>query len=112
MIVLASNKEVLGFRNVEKKEWISEVAWQLIEDRRAAKYDMLMGNEEEKPAVSVVSREIDKATKKSSRKDKRGFRDDLAHEAHSAAEGDTGTVYKITKTVTGGYFQQDNSGEG
>ena len=44
------------------------------------------------------------AVKKSIRKDKRGYMDSLAEEAQSAAErGDTRTVYKITRTLTGGF---------
>ena len=96
--------DVLGHRRREKKEWISQTTWQLIEERRTAKQRMLGGSKEDKATAAETYREKNVAVKKSARRDKREYTDSLAREAQSAAErGDTRTVYKITKTLTGGF---------
>ncbi|KAM9354321.1 uncharacterized protein KZ484_012474 isoform 1-T2 [Pholidichthys leucotaenia] len=103
-LFLDTSKEVLGHRKRERKEWISENTWQLIEERRATKQRMLGGNTEEREAAAEAYRQKNNDVKKSVRKDKREYADSLAQEAQSAAErGDTRTVYKITKTLTGGF---------
>ena len=99
-----TSKDILGYRKREKKEWISENTWQLIEDRRMEKQRMLVGSEEDRAAAAARYREKNIAVKKSARKDKRDYTENLAKEAQSAAErGDTRTVYKITKTLSGGF---------
>ena len=84
-----------------------ETTWQLTEDRRAAKYRVLTGNEEERTAVSDTYWEVNTAVKKYVRQDKRSYTTDLAQDAQSASErGDTRTVYKITKTLMRGFTHQ------
>ena len=65
---------------------------------------MLNGTEDQKAAAIEAYRERNREVKRSSRRDKREYTNSLAAEAQSAAErGDTRTVYKITKTLTGGF---------
>ena len=65
---------------------------------------MLNGTEDQKAAAVEAYRERNREVKRSSRRDKRECTNSLAAEAQSAAErGDTRTVYKITKTLTGGF---------
>ena len=101
---LDTSREVLGYRKQQKKEWISDTTWQLIDDRKAAKQLMLTAQDGEKAAATDNYREKNRAVKRSARNDKREYMDSLATEAQTAADkGDTRTVYKITKTLTGGF---------
>ena len=103
-VFLDTSKKVLGYRKGQKKkEWISETTWQLVEERRTTKQCMLTGSEAVRKTASEAYRVKDKAVKKSARKDKRDYTDSLATEAQTAAEkGDTRTVYRITKSLSGG----------
>ena len=101
---LHTSEEILGHKRRERKEWISNTTWRLIEARRTEKHRMLNGTEDQKAAAVEAYRERNREVKRSSRRDKREYTNSLAAEAQSAAErGDTRTVYKITKTLTGGF---------
>ena len=101
---LDTSENVLGYGRRERKEWISDNTWQIIGERKAAKQGMLTGSEEQRAQASETYREKNRDVKKSVRKDKRDYTDSLAREAQTAAEkGDTRTVYKITKQLTGGF---------
>ena len=80
----------LGCRRREKKERFKETIPKPTEDRRLANYGMLTGNDE----ASKTYVEIAKAINKCVRRQKRGYTDDPAHEAQSAAErSDISTKY-------------------
>ena len=65
---------------------------------------MLIGSEEERTATREEYHEKNTAVKKSARRDKREHADTLAMEAQLAEDrGDIRTVYKISKTLTGGF---------
>ena len=99
-----TSRQVLGHKKKVKKEWISENTWKYIEERKATKQRMLTGNQEERAEAAESYKEKDKAVKRGARQDKRNYVDSLAAEAQAAAEvGDTRTVYKITKRLTGGF---------
>ena len=102
-----ASEAVLGYRRGERKTWISDPTWQLVEERKRIKLSMLNGSDQESQAAAYEYREKDKEVKKSARTDKRQFAENLAAEAQAAAErGDTGTVYRITKTLTGGFSRK------
>ena len=104
---LDANENILGYCRREKKEWISDNTWQIIEERKAAKQSMLSGTAEQKAQASEIYREKNREVKKKVRKDKRDYTYSLAREAQTAAEkGDTRTVYKITKRLTGGLINK------
>ena len=104
---LNASEDVLGYRRRERKEWISDNTWQIIEERKAAKQSMLSGTAQQRTQASETYQEKNKEVKKSVRKDKRDYTDSLAREAQTAAEkGDTRTVYKITKQLTGGFINK------
>ena len=104
---LNANKKILGYRRRERKKWISDNTRQIIEERKAAKQSMLSGTAEQRARASEIYREKNKEVKKSARKDKRDYTYNLAREAQTAAEkGDTRTVYKITKQLTGGFINK------
>ena len=101
---LTTNEDILGHKRRERKEWISNTTWRLIEARRTENHRMLNGTEDQKAAAVEAYRERNREVKRSSQRDKREYTNSLAAEAQSAAErGDTRTVYKITKTLTGGF---------
>ena len=65
---------------------------------------MTSGLAEDKDLLSQEYREKTIEAKRSTRQDKRAYMDHLGEEAQAAAEsGDTGTVYKIMKTLTGSF---------
>ena len=68
---------------------------------------MITGIEEDRAEAAVIYKEKDQAVKKGARQDKRDFMENLATEAQAAAEkGDSRTVYRITKTLTGGFVNK------
>ena len=68
---------------------------------------MITGIEEDRADAAVIYKEKDQAVKRGARQDKRDFVDKLATEAQEAAEkGDSRTVYRITKTLTGGFVSK------
>ena len=94
-------KETLGYRKANHKEWISHETWSLIEERKSIKAKTL--NEldiEQKRILEAEYQRKDREVKRSARRDKRKFLDDLADEAEDAAKkGNSSKVYKITKKL-------------
>ena len=101
---LNTSEDILGHKRRERKEWISNTTSRLIEVRRTEKHRMMNGTEDQKAEAVEVYRERNREVKRSSRRHTREYTNSLAAEAQSAAErGNTRTVYKITKTLTGGF---------
>ena len=101
---LDTSEDILGHKRRDRKEWISNTTWRLIEARRTETLRMFNETEDQKVAAVETYRERNREAKRSSRRDKREFTNSLAAEAQSAAERcDTRTLYKITKTLTGGF---------
>ena len=103
-----SSKEVLGHKRRERKEWISEDTWTLINQRKETKQKILASKEEEqKKTLQEDYSKQNLDVKKNARKDKRIFTDNLAQEAQNAADsGDTRTVYRVTKILTRSFYNQ------
>ncbi|XP_013401097.1 uncharacterized protein LOC106166982 [Lingula anatina] len=95
---------VLGFKK-KNKEWVTPETWKLIDERRILKEKLLNTKsprlvEQDRAAYKSKDKEV----KKSARSDKRVFVEKLASEAEqAAAQGDMGTVYKITKQLSGSH---------
>lgn len=98
---------ILGHRKKKNKEWLSSETWKSIEERKDLKARMLSAKSPRlKERAKVAYRNKDKEVKRSARKDKRTFVDELAGQAEQAAHrGEMSTVYKITKKLCG----KDNS---
>nr|CAH8843517.1 unnamed protein product [Trichobilharzia regenti] len=94
---------VLGRKKRQDKEWLSTDTWKLIEERRMVKEKMIQCKDgQEKETLSSTYKALDKEVKKSARKDKRRFYDNLATEAEKAAgKRDLRTLYQITKSLSG-----------
>ena len=92
-------KEVLERKKREEEEWLSVESLNLIEERKEIKKQLCNSNNIQLvESYSNLSRRI----KKSVRKDKRNFIDNLAAKAESAAaRNDSKEVFKITKKLSG-----------
>jgi hypothetical protein len=95
----------IGYRKKKNKEWLTSGSWEKIEERKQLKMKMLNARSQrlqDQLKHSYASK--DREVKKSARKDKRQFIDDLAEKAELAAtRGEMSTVYKITKQLCGNY---------
>ena len=98
----------LGFKDVSRKPWISDETWQLIDERKALKQRILSSNEEDRRTISDMYRQKNRSVKRSAKKDKRNYLKDKATEAQEAATvGDSRTLYKITRELTGTWKTQN-----
>ena len=59
-----ASEAVLGYRRGERKTWISDPTWQLVEERKRIKLRMLNGSDQESQAAAYEYREKDKEVKK------------------------------------------------
>ena len=94
---------VLGRKKRQDKEWLSTDTWKLIEERRTVKEKMIQCKDgQEKETLSSIYTAMHKEVKKSARRDKRQFYDNLATEGEKAAgKRDLRTLYQITKSLSG-----------
>jgi hypothetical protein len=82
---LNTSEKILVFRNRLQKEWMSENIWEEIENRKKAKNCLNQCRIRQETAKAQAEyAEIDKRVKKSVRKDKRLWVDDLAQKAEEA----------------------------
>ena len=94
-------EEVLGRKEKSHKPWISHNLWATIDDRKKLKQKILVTKSERiKDELRKDYKEKDKETKRSIRRDKRKWIDDLIREAEEAAnKGQMKTIYDVTKIV-------------
>jgi len=95
-------KEILGNKRSKIKPWISQDAWDLIEQRKEVK-KKINGTKSEriKERMREKYKEIDREVKKQIKKDKKTWVDDIAQEAEeAAAKHHMKTLYSITKRLT------------
>lgn len=77
----------LGHTQQRRKIWLSDNTWRLIDDRKTAKN--LLNAAKTRGQKSCLARkhsDLDRAVKRSARKDKRAYADGLAKQAQAAAE--------------------------
>ncbi len=100
-----TSQTILGYRKKQRKEWISDETWNLIEDRKTKKHKLLTcKSHERRVQLSAEYKAKNTEVKRSARRDKKNYFENLGKEAQEAADrGDTRTVYKITKSLTGGF---------
>lgn len=99
--LLETGKETLGLRSYDKKEWLTDQTWKLIEERRKIKHRKLREcSEDMKKEIQNKYNKIAAEIKRSIRRDKRKFIQRTAEEAQRAASiGDTKTVYKKIREI-------------
>ena len=106
---METSKKLLGYRRKKKEEWIKSDTWTTIDERKATK-KKLNDAKSQRLKEQLQSRysELDKEVKRKTRADKRAFIENLADEAEAAAQTQNmATLYKITKTLTGGFKNSD-----
>lgn len=93
--------DILGTARKRKDPWISDRTWNLIEERRklAQRRNQATDLDEER-CIRTAYYSKHKEVKRSLRKDKREWAENLAQEAEkAAAQSDTKKLYSITKTL-------------
>ena len=99
----ATGREVLGCRQQQHKPWISDDTIKKIEGRRETKHKVIQARTRaQKQRLRQEFSKCDKEVKKTAKKDKRDFVEELATQAQKAAEkNDMKTHYNITKQMGG-----------
>ena len=96
-------EQTLGYHQRKCKPWISETSWRKVEERRRLK-EMINTTKSEriKEKRKKEYRAADNETKKSLRRDKRAWANELSKEAETAANnGNLKAVYDATRTLSG-----------
>jgi hypothetical protein len=102
-VYLETAEKVVGYKKRKNKEWITEVTWKKINERKRLKDKVLCTKsprlqEHAKQEYRAKDREV----KRSARRDRRAFLENLASEAETAVvRCELSTVYKITKQLCG-----------
>ena len=96
-------KETLGKKQRDNKEWLSRETWRLVEERKSLKQELNQCHDmKEKEDLKNEYKITNNLVKKSARKDKRTYFNELATEAEEAAgKRDLKTLYSITKVLSG-----------
>ena len=102
-------EEVLGKKKTQHKEWISANTIHKLETRREMK--TVLNNSRTRAAKARAQEEytaVGREVKRSIKKDKRDYIDDLARQAETAAElGNMRDLCLVTKKLTGKFQQSD-----
>jgi hypothetical protein len=97
-----TSEEVLGYEQATRKEWLSLETWKIVEERRQAKLKVCENQDQAKAQeLETVFNNLNKEVKRSARRDKQRFMENLAEEAQEAAnKGHLSELYKITRKLT------------
>ena len=108
-VLMDASDKVLGNKKNKKEEWITGDTWKKIDERKETKKKLNQATSQRlKDRLQTAYSEQDKEVKRMTRKDKKEFVDKVADEAENAAERrDLRSLYKITKTLTGGFHNND-----
>ena len=95
-----STEKIIGKRHGRNKEqWISNEAWDLIDERKNMKHKMIQKDDDFDAKTEY--RRLDKLVKKQTRIDRQAWLDLKTLEAQNAADkNDTRTVYKVLKELS------------
>ncbi|XP_072018555.1 uncharacterized protein [Amphiura filiformis] len=93
-------QKVLGYKKKGQKPWISKESWDLVEERIKLKRDIEQTTSS-RIKQNLIKQNLIMEVKKSMRRDKREWADDLASRAEQAAgNGRMKELYDITKTLS------------
>ena len=98
-----SATKVLGFKQRNKKDWITTNTWEKILERKHLKVKMISTKSSRlQSQIQEAYRKKNKEVQRSVRRDKRAFVDGLAEQAEgSSINGNLSALYKITKLLCG-----------
>lgn len=92
----------LGYKNNSRKEWISDETWRLVLERKEAKSSI--NNSRTRSAKALCQQlhnSLNREVKRSARRDKRNWVNNIAKEAQAAAETyRMGDLYRAAKKLT------------
>lgn len=98
---ISIGEDVLGFRDYEKKEWILDRTWALINERRMMKNRLNIAPPEERSEVMRMYSETNRKVGRSARADKRRWLSRVADSAQQAADSNNmRETYRISKRLT------------
>ncbi|CAG2197760.1 unnamed protein product [Mytilus edulis] len=101
-IYLKTSEDILGYKNKERKEWISEKTWALIMERKVLKSKTNQATGEQQEVMKDLYNSKEKEVKKNAKADKKAYIDKIAEEAENASKvGDMRKLYNITKQLSG-----------
>ena len=102
-IYVGAAKDVLGIAKRTSKPWLSGGTWKKVAERRQLKLKLESTRSERvKQRIRGQYKEKDQEVKRSARKDKRNWMNEMADKAERAAEnGRAGELHRIVKTLTG-----------
>lgn len=84
-VYIETSEEIMGFRENQQKEWISEETWKETERRKLSKENVNRSKiRQQKVSTKTQYSEINKRVKKSIRKDKRSWINEQAKLAEEA----------------------------
>lgn len=104
-----TGENILGYRNKQKKEWMSEETWEKVSRRKnlKQKYDNSRTRAQKQIAFQEYS-EANRNVKRYVRRDKRRWVDELAQEAEEAArQGNSKKLYDITRKLSRTNFSRE-----
>lgn len=101
-IFLKVAEDTLGYRRIERKEWISDRTWELICNRMNIKAAINNAKTRaSKTALQSNYNDADRAVKKSARRDKRLWAENIATEAQAASDTNRSRdLYNTVKRLT------------
>ena len=96
-------EQLLGYREVKRKDWITDDTWKAIEERRAINHRCNRESEStKKEELRQEYKQKNRAVKKKTKQDRKSYIDELASEAEVAAkQHNPKELYKITKQLAG-----------
>lgn len=98
-------KTTIGVKSRQRKEWISENTWLLIEDRKRKKHLLLQNlSQEYRAAAQVEYTGLCQKVKREARRDKRRWIDDICRQAEEAMlNNNSRELYNLTKKLANKY---------
>jgi len=108
-VYIETSEKIMGFREKQQKEWISEETWKETERRKLAKENVnRTKTRQQKISTQTQYSEINRRVKRSIRKDKRNWINEQAKIAEEAEKkGDIRELYNITRKLSQRKFRMN-----
>jgi hypothetical protein len=108
-IFTETSEKVLGFKEKNKKNWMTQQTWEKIRERKRVKDEMnVCKTQAKKIELQKKYKERNIDVKRSARKDQRNYIDTLAHQAEEAINrGNLRELFAITKMLSERQIQRN-----
>ena len=96
-------EQLLGYRGVKRKDWITDDTWKATEERRAIEHRCNRESDStKKEELRKEYKQKNRAVKKKTKRDRKSYIDELASEVEVAAkQHNPKELYKITRLLAG-----------